>query len=157
LSASKASVNFWKDVALELRLSNGCDYGKSGGPLEEQSQQIFPTIEVAEIISYRHAKPYEDVSFLTDLYVKKGWSLRRISSELGCGKTTVRKILQKSGIDLIQDNRPSSPLKQKANELRNKGKSYQEIADIFNLWKISTSSGKGIWHGKTIRKIIGTV
>lgn len=44
----------------------------SGGPLEGQLQLFFLTIEVAEIIPYRHAKPYEDMSFLTDLYLKKG-------------------------------------------------------------------------------------
>ena len=52
---------------------------ESGGPLDGQSQPFFLTIGVAKIIPYRYAKAYESVNFLTDLYLKKGWSLRRIS------------------------------------------------------------------------------
>ncbi len=71
-----------------------------GGPLEGQSQHFFLTIEVAEIIPYRYAKRYEDVSFLTDLSLRKGWSLRRISEELECSKGTVRKKLLEAGIEI---------------------------------------------------------
>jgi len=70
-----------------------CDFKKSGGPLDRLTQPIFQTVEVAEIIPYRRVKAYENVSFLTDLYLKRQWSLRRISGELGCCKYTDREVL----------------------------------------------------------------
>jgi hypothetical protein len=51
---------------------------RSGGPLVGQLQHFF----------------------LTDLYLEKGWSLRRISEELECSKGTVRKKLLEAGIEI---------------------------------------------------------
>jgi hypothetical protein len=70
-------------------LKNSLDKSKNGGPLDRLTQPIFQSVEVAEIIPYRLVKAYENVSFLADLYLKRQWSLRRISSELGCSKGTV--------------------------------------------------------------------
>ena len=127
----------------------------SGGPLEGQSQHFFLTIEVAEIIPYRYAKRYEDVSFLTDLYLRKGWSLRRISEELECSKGTVRKKLIEAGIEIVKHRRDEhKSLMKKIEEMRSRGLSYQAIADILNLWKVATRTSEGIWHAKTIRELV---
>lgn len=127
---------------------------EDGGPLHSLSQPFFLTIEVAEIIPYRQGKAYENVSFLTDLYLKKGWSLRRISNELGCCKATVRKKLIEAGIYLVEQNCvEDKALRKKIQAIRERGLSYHSIADSFNLWKIATRTGDGQWHSKTVREI----
>lgn len=93
------------------------------------------------------------MSFLTDLYQKKGWSLRRISNELSCSKTTVRKKLVGAGIELIDQKKEHVQLRAKINEMRDRGQSYQQIADAFNLWGVKTRTGEGQWHAKTVRDI----
>lgn len=67
------------------------------GLSQHLSQPVFLTFELCEKITICHPKLYENVSFLTDLYLKKKWSLRRISSEIGCSKNTVRKKLIEAG------------------------------------------------------------
>ena len=94
------------------------------------------------------------MSFLTDLYLKKGWSLRRISKELGCCKGTVRKKLLEAGVELVEQTYSEHlAMKKKIQSMRGRGLSYQMIADIFNLWKVVTRTGKGQWHSKTVREI----
>ena len=44
-------------------------------------------------------------------------------------------------------------LVKKIQKLRNRGLSYQKIADLFNLWRVETRSGDGLWYGKTIREL----
>jgi hypothetical protein len=88
------------------------------------------------------------------MYLKKGWSLRRISSELGCCKATVRKKLIEVGIELIDQNSDEHKfLKKKIQAMRERGLSYQTISDAFNLWKIATRTREGKWHAKTIREM----
>ncbi|MBA2405108.1 MAG: hypothetical protein H0V66_10090 [Bdellovibrionales bacterium] len=135
-------------------LKNSLVKGKSGGPLVSPPQPFFLTIEVAEIIVYRQAKPYENVSFLTDLYLNRGWSLRRISDELDCSKATVRKKLIEAGIELLEQRHDDyMTLRKKIQAMRERGLSYQAIADAFNHWKVSTRRGEGQWHAKTIREL----
>lgn len=93
------------------------------------------------------------MSFLTDLYLRKGWSLRRISSELGCSKTTVRKKLIEAGIEL--NDQSGSDLRSLKNKLRQRGLSDQAIGDLFNLWKVSARRGESKWYGKMVREVLG--
>ena len=94
------------------------------------------------------------MSFLTHLYVKKRYSLRRISRELGCGKSVVRRKLSEAGIEIIdQKIEIDSALARKVKDLRESGLSYQKIAEMFNLWRVETRSGEGIWHAKTVRDL----
>ncbi len=44
-------------------------------------------------------------------------------------------------------------LKRKVETMRERGLSYQSIADSFNLWKVATRTGGGQWHPKTVREI----
>jgi len=86
--------------------------------------------------------------------LKKGWSLRRISDELGCSKTTVRKKIIDAGVELISHRKSEhETLKNKIRAMREEGQSFKAIADKFNLWKIPTRTGDGVWHPKTIRDI----
>ncbi len=94
------------------------------------------------------------MSFLTDLYLKRQWSLRRISDDLGCCKATVRKKLIQAGIAIKESSKNEQrSLKVKIEQMRQRGMSYQVIADTLNLWKISTRSSDGKWHAKTVRDI----
>lgn len=44
-------------------------------------------------------------------------------------------------------------LKKKINDLRQRGFTYQKIADVLNFWKVGTRSGEGKWFGKTVREL----
>ena len=126
----------------------------NGGPSQSLIEKIFLTLEVSEIIKFSHPKPWDDLSFLTHLYVKKRYSLRRISRELGCGKSVVRRKLSEAGIEIIdQKIEIDSALARKVKDLRESGLSYQKIAEMFNLWRVETRSGEGIWHAKTVRDL----
>ena len=95
------------------------------------------------------------MTFLTDLYLKKGLSLRRISKELRSCKATVRKKLVEAGIEIKEQAcHDYKALKKKILAMRERGLSYQAIADAFNLWKVATRTGDGKWHSKTIRELI---
>ena len=127
----------------------------SGGPTSGSHELFFLTYEVADIIKFRSPKKHENICFLTNLYTKKGWSLRRISKELGCSKGLVRKKLIEAGIDSFEHEiEVDLALKNKIERLRNSGHSYQVIADKFNLWKVSTRSKAGKWYGKTVRDLL---
>lgn len=52
-----------------------------------------------------------------------------------------------------QANDDYKALKTKIQAMRERGISYQVIADAFNLWKVSTRTGDGKWHSKTVREI----
>ncbi|MBA2405104.1 MAG: hypothetical protein H0V66_10070 [Bdellovibrionales bacterium] len=39
-------------------------------------------------------------------------------------------------------------------KMRSRGLSYQTIAGIFNLWKVATRTGEGIWYAKTVRDLL---
>lgn len=122
------------------------------------NEQFARTIEVSEIIQFNHPKPWDNTILLTDLYLKKGYSLRRISRELGCNKSVVRKKLSEAGIEIVQQKVDvDNALFIKVKKLRNKGLSYQRIADLFNLWRVKTKSGQGIWHPKTIKDIFQSI
>jgi hypothetical protein len=94
------------------------------------------------------------INFLTDLYLKKGWSLRRISWEIGCSKATVRKKLIEVGIEVKE---PASEgykaLRKKILIMRERRLSYQAIADVFNLWRIPMRSEHGTWYAITVRDV----
>jgi hypothetical protein len=66
----------------------------------------------------------------------------------------VRKKLIEAGIEIIDQNHDEhTALRKKIQAMRERGLSYQGIADIFNLWKVSTRTGDGKWHSKTIREL----
>lgn len=65
----------------------------------------------------------------------------------------MRKKLLEAGIELIQTKNTYETLRRKVTELREKGKSYQEIAEVFNLWRIPTRTLVGQWYAKTIRDL----
>ncbi len=105
-------------------------------------------------MKFKAPNSYDDLSFLTHLYVKKRYSLRRISRKLGCSKTTVRKKLREAGIEVLDSKLEShGALKRKVERLRKRGLSYQRIADLFNLWRIDTRSGGGKWHAESVRNV----
>jgi hypothetical protein len=67
----------------------------------------------------------------------------------------VRKKLLEAGIEINEQGRDNyQAIKMKIQAMRERGLSYQAIADAFNLWKISTRTGDGQWHAKTIRELI---
>lgn len=69
----------------------------------------------------------------------------------------MRKKLKEVGIKDFQWVKPSQKyeevLKKKVDALRERGMSYEKIADHFNLWGMKTKSKKGKWFPKTIREI----
>ena len=66
----------------------------------------------------------------------------------------MRKKLVETGIELLDHRHDEHhALNKKIESMRERGLSYQVIADTFNLWKIPTRSREGNWHAKTIREI----
>lgn len=66
----------------------------------------------------------------------------------------MRKKLIEAGVEIIDQCKDADRLLvKKVEEMRDRGLSYQAIADIFNLWKVATRTGEGKWYGKTIREI----
>lgn len=126
-----------------------------GGLSKHLNELFFLNIEISEIIKFSFPKPWDDVSFLTDLYLKKGWSIRRISRELGCNKSVVRKKLSETGSKTSGfSKKDCRDLTTKVQLLRQRGLSYQKIADLLNLWRVETISGDGKWHAKTVRDCV---
>ena len=59
-----------------------------------------------------------------------------------------------AGIELVDQGRDvHETLKKKILAMRDRGLSYEAIANAFNLWKIATRTGEGQWHAKTIREL----
>ncbi len=67
----------------------------------------------------------------------------------------MRKKLLEVGIEIKEQvGDDYKALKRKIQVMRERGLSYQQIADTFNLWKISTRTGDGQWYSKSIRDIV---
>lgn len=129
--------------------------GLTGGLSLSLIEPFVHIIEVSEIIKFSHPKPWYNAILLTDLYVKKGYSLRRISRELGCHKSVVRRKLSEAGVEIIQRKVDvDKALVKKIERLRGQGLSYKKIADLFNLWSMKTKFGGSEWYAKTVRDII---
>lgn len=59
-----------------------------------------------------------------------------------------------TGIEIIDARQDEYKLlKSKIEGMRDRGLSYQAIADLFNIWQVSTRTGEGKWHPKTIREL----
>jgi len=127
----------------------------NGGPSRGLSEPFFLTSKVSDIVEFIYQNTCENQIVLTDLYVKKGWSLRGISKELGIHRSVVRTKLKEAEIDDFEYENPTYPkLSEKVREMRERGLSYHTIADKFNALKIKTRSNNGKWYGKTVRDII---
>ena len=127
---------------------------KDGGISKELNEHFFLSLEVSEIIKFHLPKPWDDLILLTDLYVKKGYSLRRISRELGCNKSVVRKKLSEAGVEIIQQKSDvNKSLVRKIQRLREEGLSYQKIADLFNLWRVDSLVKGGRWYSESVRRV----
>ncbi|MGE3611709.1 MAG: hypothetical protein AB7I27_19115 [Bacteriovoracaceae bacterium] len=66
----------------------------------------------------------------------------------------MRKKLLEAGIELVEQTYSEHlAFKKKIQSMRERGISYQGIADALNLWKVSTRTGDGKWHAKTVRDL----
>lgn len=125
-----------------------------GGLSSGQPQPKFLTFKLIDIVAFKTRESCIDSAFLTDLYVKKGYSTNRISKELGCSRFLVRKKLEEAGVtDFEYVVTPDKRIIEKIKRLREKGDSYQRIAEKFNLWRVKTRSGDGKWYAKTARDV----
>lgn len=96
----------------------------------------------------------DDQDYIRGLYVKKQMSLRKIASKLGCCRDTVKRRLLDIGVKVNYTSKSYKKLSQRANVLVERGDSFQVIANKFNIWRVPTRSGEGMWHPKTIRDLI---
>lgn len=66
----------------------------------------------------------------------------------------MRKKLIGAGIEIKEQAIDEyKALKNKILFMRGRGLSYQAIADQLNLWRVSTKTGDGSWHAKTVRDL----
>ena len=67
----------------------------------------------------------------------------------------MRKKLKQAGVDdfeyIVEQDKL---LVKKIKSMRNKGMSFQKIADIFNHWKIPSRAKRSKWYAKTVRDLI---
>lgn len=125
-----------------------------GGLSVRLSEPSLLNPEVSEVIELSSPKRWDDLNLLTHLYIKKSFSLRRISRELGCSKSVVRRKLSQAGIEIIQQkNDVDRALVKKIICLRERGLSYNNISELLNLWKVDTKSKNGKWFPQTVRDI----
>ena len=129
------------------------------------------------MIEYSVIPKYLDRDFLYQKYAIERLSCEEISKQLSTARTTILKHLKLHGIPVrkpgtntnrkrglaygarclkrekVQHKRELENIK-KMRELRDKGFSYWRIADVFNSMKVSTKTGRGKWHGKTVHQIL---
>jgi IS30 family transposase len=113
-------------------------------------------------------------SFLHQKYVLDGLSSAEIGSLIFSSRSTVTKYLKRHGVPLKNINnrqrgracfgfrqhrgRAVAVANQQSvieaiKSLREKGKSYQKIANFLNDEGARTKSGKAIWHSKVVRQV----
>ena len=63
--------------------------------------------------------------------------------------------MREAGIEIIlRKTDVDKALVKKIKKLREDGLSYQRIADLFNLWKLETNSGKNEWYAKAVCRVL---
>jgi DNA invertase Pin-like site-specific DNA recombinase len=158
---------FWKH---QLTMGNQLLPYKVEIPVGSRRQAIKSTFDL-EKNDIKESKLYE-------LSVTKNLTSSQIAKELNVSRSTVSKYQKRYGIPTlpIGSNRKrvrgvkfgtrilsngkvvSISEEQKTitaiQTWRNQGKSFREIADILNIQGISTKTGKGQWHGKTIHQLL---
>ena len=140
-------------------------------------------MQLVDKIEFFVISPFLNKEFLQQKYVKEGLSTTQISDEICSAHSTVLKYLRKfkipirKSIDRVRGKRKGYGLAygkrivkgklvdhkreqeniQKMRNLRDKeGYSYWKIASIFNSMEISTQTGRGKWHAKTIQQILNS-
>lgn len=133
------------------------------------------THQFSEIISFPVEPVYKNYSFLRQKYVEERLSAGEIADEIVSARSTVLKHLRLAGIPIrTADKKTRSQLAygeawkdgrvvplerelaniEKIRQLRVKGFSYREIANILNGMNISTKTRKGKWHARYVQKLI---
>lgn len=144
-----------------------------------RSQTTLPpapsTYQFTEIVSFPVEPVYKNYSFLRQKYVEERLSAGEIADEIVSARSTVLKHLRLAGIPIrAADKKTRSRLAygeawkdgrvvpherelkniEKMRQLRAKGFSYWEIADILNGMNILTKTRKGRWHARYIQKVL---
>lgn len=137
---------------------------------------IFPQIE-SEIISEVCVFPlYKSKSFLQQKYVEERLSITEISKQIFSARSTVVRNLEEFGIPIRNEDRGRKggaaafgkrrvkgrdiehkreiEIIAKAKALRERGYSYQKIANVLNAMKVPTKTKAAKWYPKTVRGIL---
>lgn len=128
----------------------------NGGLSNQLTQNYFLSLEIFEILELKPRPKYLDDTFLSDLYLKKGLSLRQISHKLGCSRKVVRKQLssQNIAIEKVQKASINDKVLKMIQKMRSEGMSYQQIAKRLNELKIQTNSKFGKWYANSVLRIL---
>lgn len=120
------------------------------------SQSNFLSLEIVENLQVKPRPKHLEETFLTDLYVKKGLSLRQISKRLRVSRNVVRKQLSEQNISFNLQRKVivKKNILKLILELREKGLSYQKIAQILNVQDVETRTKRGKWYSKTVKEVI---
>jgi hypothetical protein len=138
-------------------------------------QEKYPRIEVFKIIEFIWRPSYKDEHLLHQKYVVERLSASEIAFENSSSTSTVLKFLRlakipirpadkktrrrlsygeawKDGRVVPHEREPGNI--EKMRQLRVRGFSYWEIADILKGMNISTKTRKGKWHARYVQKLI---
>lgn len=131
--------------------------------------------QFTDTINFPVTQLYQDPVFLQQKYVVERLSAGEIAEEILSARSTVLKYLRLAKIPIRaadkktrirlaygeawKDGRVVPHDRELANidkirQLRAKGFSYWEIADILNGMNISTKTRKGKWHARYVQKLI---
>lgn len=130
--------------------------------------------EVPALVLTKYLEPlykFRNAKTVESLYRKKHLSAREIAVTLGCGHSSINRVLQNLGIekpDRIRRPKYARPSPSKserqlraelkvqsfAKKLVDKGVSFRKIAALFNTREYRTPSGRGIWHPRAIKELV---
>jgi transposase len=171
---TKIEVHRSNQIKLVWKLPNGCDSGGRGFAYRNKTggwrsfiRTTFPPPEFSIIKPFCAYPVYRDADFLHQKYTLEKLSCEEIAAQISSSRTTVLKWLKLCGIrprrSDYKDKGNSTPFGstpkenrviEKMKALRDKRYSYWKIAEILNAINTRTKTGKGIWHARTVQRIL---
>lgn len=107
-------------------------------------------------------RPEESLSSLLEKYQEKGLSLRQITATSIHSRDRITERLKEAGVQL----RPHNPAKRKTlsqaeiielmRNMRDKGKTYRDIAEELTKLKAKSKNGKMQWHPMMVKRLLSS-
>lgn len=111
-------------------------------------------------MNYSGMRPEESLSSLLEKYQEKGLSLRQITATSVHSRDRITERLKEAGVQL----RPHNPARRKAlcqaeimelmQKMREKGKTYRDIAEELTKLKAKSKAGKTQWHPMMVQRVL---
>lgn len=151
--------------------------GKIGRLSQSHLVHLFPPAYLLDTIEFPWMPLFKDPGFLHQKYVVEGLTADEVAALCFSAKSTVLKHLRLFGIpvretnpgvrrhrcvafgqrmagrQLVEHRREQEAL-HRMHELRAKGFTYENIAEVLNSMGVRTKTGRGRWYRKTVQAIL---